>query len=794
MNRLLQNLRPWLTALERLPWLRSLALACVCLFGVIIYLHTVTSIYPLQDWFLLQIATIVGWCALLHISCIAAGHALLSQLGFDEKLHFTERLLLNMALGLVVFVLLMYVGGALCWYSSTWALLLPALMLLSAIPSGLRAYRRGFRPRVPRLPSLPALYWLALAGAAIALFLLYLQVLPPSALNYDSRWYHLTVGEDYAREGGIVPFPADYNKASFPQLTGFIYAWGCLVPGLNTPLRVMFILHNEFFMVLWILVGVSAGARWLLQDRSVPGLWTVFFLFPGIYVYDSNLGGSADHVLGFFAIPVFLAAVRVSDRFELSWALVLGIVTGGAILTKYQAVYMIVGVTPVIAGRWLYGVVRRRSELGRALWLAPVLIIGATVAASSPHFIKNWVFYGNPIYPYFTDVITTSHPVQPETAASVNNMWMERSLRPDGDALTRIKEALSLVTTFSFTPHYSVNRPVFGSLFTLLLPALLFVRPRKRLFLGATVGLCALGFWASSYLVDRYIQTFSAVLIMVTAGLLVTIWKTGRWARLGVACLVLTQLAWGADALVYEGHSRINESLTLMRSGFEGKAKTRLDRYMRDTRLIDERLPKDAVLLFHNTRLALGVNRRVYQDLAGYQSMISYRKIQNARQLIEMYRSFGITHIVHERGRWKALTRQEDVVFSVFAQHYAGPRFRAGIYEVIELPEELPPKEPDYQVLCLGLFGYPNGLYQTGQLSTLEPLPPELKSYSLPRVPVGLDQARDHLDKADVVLSFPTLTLPGPLKSALNHRYKQVFSFPGQVTVYVRRKKEELLK
>src|SRR5690606_7719676 len=218
-----------------------------------------------------------------------------------------------------------------------------------------------------------------------------------------------------------------------------------------------------------------------------------------------------------------------------------------------------------------------------------------------------------------------------------------------------------LLFTFSFEPHYSVDRPLFGSLFTLLLPACLLVRGKRRLLLGILVTCSALGFWASSYLVDRYLQTFVSMFVAVTAALIIRVWQAGLIARVAVTMLVAVHMVWSSDALFCSGYERIADSISLIRSGYEGKAARRFDRYLSDTRALDKRLPKDAVLLFHNTRLALGVNRRVYQDLPGYQSLISYRGIQNARQLVALYRSLGITHIVHERGKWKALTRQEEV-------------------------------------------------------------------------------------------------------------------------------------
>src|SRR5205823_946597 len=139
-----------------------------------------------------------------------------------------------------------------------------------------------------------------IAFGVLCLGLLYLQCLTPEGISYDARWYHLPIAQDYAREGRIVPFPADYPRC-YPHLSSLIHTWGFLVPGLSAPLRWMLALHSEFCLFLWTLAGVAAGVAWLVEKTRVNGAWVAFFLFPGIFVYDSHIGGGADHVAAFFA-------------------------------------------------------------------------------------------------------------------------------------------------------------------------------------------------------------------------------------------------------------------------------------------------------------------------------------------------------------------------------------------------------------------------------------------------------------------------------------------------------------
>lgn len=788
MHALTASARRWLSWLGRQDWLRSALLCLVCLAGGAYYLKVVHGIYPPGDWLFVPLAKIWAWSAYLHLGCLAAGLAISTKVLEVQGLPRKERWISAVAVGFTLFTVCMYALGAVRLFRPWATITLPGLMLLVGVPClrrELGELRQRFKkPLAPAHPLIYASVALSIAAAG----LLYLQTLTPDALNYDSRWYHLTVGEDYAREGRLVPFYADYNKAAFPHFTALLYTWCSLLPGMNTPLCTIWLLQNEFFFFAWTLMGVGAAVEWMLSDRA-PGAWSVLCLFPGVFVYDSNLGGSADHFLGFFTLPLFLAAMRTLPDLAPRACVWVGVLAGGATLVKFQAIYVIAGLALVIGVRWVVGAVRERKRLGRNLWLGPLMIVLSTVLVTLPHFLKSWIFYKNPLYPFMTGVFTHSFPLQPDAAQVMEQLRLMSGLGPKGTLGERMLEALRLVWCFSFEAHASTPRPFFGSLFSLLLPALLFLRDRRRIFLGVVVACIGVVVWANTFLVDRYLQTLSALMMAVAAALIVRVWQAGLIAKIGVSALVSLQLVWGADAYFWSGHPYISSAIALIRSGFEGNAQRRFDNYLLDTRRMDHELPKDAVLLFHNTRLSLGVRRPVYQDLPGFQSLISYRSVRNARDLVKMYRSFGITHVVHERGKWEAFTRQEEVVFAMFVQHHAKREMRTSIYEVLELPRVLPADEPTYRVLCQGIPGHRDGIYLVDQLSTLEQGLPEAKRYPSPQVAVASSEAHNFLPQVDAVLRWTKQPLSEPERATLNQRFIRVFAFRTELDVYVRRRK-----
>ena len=70
----------------------------------------------------------------------------------------------------------------------------------------------------------------------------------------------------------------------------------------------MMALHLEFTIFLWTLVGVAAAVNWMARE-GVRGAWAVYFLFPGIFVYDGSLGGASDHYLALFVVPAIYAMI-----------------------------------------------------------------------------------------------------------------------------------------------------------------------------------------------------------------------------------------------------------------------------------------------------------------------------------------------------------------------------------------------------------------------------------------------------------------------------------------------------
>ncbi len=784
----------------RRPWLRSALLGAAGLAATGWFLHAVIpESYPVSEWLLWRYLAMWLATAVFTAAGLSVGYLALDRLFRVRDLPLLATLVLSAALGITGYALVFYVVGAVGLLGTAFAFLYPAAAIALGGPGLVRRLRDAWRSREAPAPGTfgsRTIALLATVGGVGAVGIVYLGILTPDAIGYDGAWQHLPIAEAYARHGRIVPFPADWAK-NHPHLTSLVHAWGYLLPGFAEPERWLLALHQEFVLFLFTLAGVAALVRHLLGDRPVRAAWAGFFLFPAVFVYDCNLQGSADHVLAFFAIPVFLAALRAGRTLATRDLLLAGVLVGAAALVKYQALFLGGAAAVPLAYGWLHAVIRRwRGEEApswRELGLAPLVAAGAALAVFSPHLLRNAVFYGNPLYPYLQDVFP-SHPTVADAKTLVNRAFAASDFRPRGTFLHRVKDTLEVWFTFSWKAHYahwSKHLPVFGSLFTLLLPVgLLLPRPRRRILLALGGGAVAVLLWAGTYRLDRNLQAAVPLLAAATVAVLIRAWEAGKLARLGIVPVVLLQLAWSSDTVSMTQSRQLGEAFRIIRAGFDGvRGETVWERSWRDYRAVNDALPADAKVVLHYHQRSIGINRDVYQDWVGYQGLFDARGYTSPRQLWEAYRAQGITHVVSMPRDLPAATRGEDVIFALLQEQ---SRFRRhGSLRLDTLPET-PPPDPDrpIEVLSLGSWGYRDGLYPVERMTTHEGVPHRHQKFPPPETPLPPDDEGQLalLARARAVLIGNHDAVRPAVKAELDRSFRQASVYQGgRIELHLRR-------
>jgi hypothetical protein len=542
----------------------------------------------------------------------------------------------------------------------------------------------------------------------------------------------------------------------------------------------MMAIHIEFALFLWTLVAMVPTVRWLLGRNVISSSWAAMFLFPGFFVYDFNLGGGSDHVAAFFALPLFLAAVRMVEYFEPGISFAAGLLCGAAVQTKLQGVQLVAPLTAYIAVCWMLAARSSRVQR-RDLWLGPVLFASGLLAGFGPHLIKNGIFYGNPVYPLLQDVFR-SRPSFPDSAMLNSYLGVAFDRVPPRQLLPRVASSIRLTFSLPFLSYMSM----FGFLLSLMTPITLLGVHRRRLRLGVLLALGAVITWALTYRVERNLQLTVPWLAAVTAASIAALWERGNLVRLALVPLVGLQIVWGSRFVLAGGPERVQSSFALLSRDVERKPEGRYDQYRAGFRALGNAVPKGGVLLLHTGNLHLGINRTTMQDWMGFQHLIDYRTMQSPLDVYRRFRELGITHMCWNNFDFPTM-KIEDALFVTFTRQHARYMGDLGGFSLWEMPAEPPPATQPLQVTVVGIPGYSDGLYGVSKLGVIDPLPADRKSYPPPDVAIaaGHDLAFC-IQRSQVVLMSDHAPRDGATASSLGGCFTKEVTYHAGYSVYLR--------
>lgn len=747
--------------LERARWvlIPILLAAAVYYFGSFVH-----DFYPFREWLFWRYAGYWLGCAFWSAACVSAGHLTITRV-LRRHLPILEHLVTSFAVGAFEFFLAMNVAGALQLYHPATFFALPLLMLgagLMPLQRYLTRVVRHLRGARRRAPPAPVWTWAVLAYGLIGVGMVYFLILTPENIQFDSRWKHLALAEDYAAHGGIRRFPEGYTVATYPHLATFIYGWAFLLPRGLLFDKVELAAHMEFFGFLWTLAAIPAALRLMLPPRYRPRClhlaWTARFLFPGVFLYDSSLSGGADHIAAIFALPTFTLLVRAWKELSPRYMALLLMTMAGGGLTKYTgAIIMVpypalaIGIRALILGyRSLRGQVPH--AIRRNWYLGPLAAVGFGLLYTSPHWLKNLIYYTDPLYPTLYKYIA-SRPWTPDAADLYEWGYKDHQFWRPPRTLVGVKETVRALFNFSFVPNdyktYHGTVPIFGSLFTLLLPCALFLRGTRRVWALMGYAYLGIGAWYWTHHQDRYLQAIVPLLAATTAAIIALLWRAfredGRGARIASLAtravlmgLIGLQIVWGGDAYFIPTHAMIRSPqkavLDLLAMGHKRKYRERFQIYQQ-FQSMRQAMPRGSRVLLHDNHVHLGIGVESVSDWGGWQFGISYGRMSSPRAVYDMLREMGVTHVAWEselsKG-WDSVAG--DLVFFSFALNHTKNRSRHGRMVLAELGP--PPVEDRFPagVAWLGCNDdYRNGLYELSEM-TVPVFGPKRRALPKPRM------------------------------------------------------------
>ncbi len=664
---------------------------------------------PMTTWLLWPYAGFWGATLLWVGSCVSVGHAALRLLP-GLRLRFRERLLFDLALGVLIFGEGLFLLGLFGLLRPPFFYLYPAALGALGLPglardlARARRHFRAARARAHRPPSL--LLGAAFAFGTLAFAVVYLSIMVPENAAFDARSYHLPIAEHYAAWGRIGRFPEGWFGAVLPHLASWLYTWPFTLRTVNLFGHVELAAHLEFALFVATVLATPLLVEALLPGRRARGSWAVFFLFPGLFLYDSSLGLAADHILAFFAAPLAIALGKFLRQPEnRARGVLAGLMLAGAAMTKYQAMYLLVPAGLALLLVSLRQIWRARGR-PRAL-TGPAILALTFFAATAAHWLANLVWHGNPVYPLLRGLFH-SRPMVPGWPGTT----LDPGFEPTGTVFEKLRQTATAMFTFAFVPHdwaiFHRDVPVFGFLFTLTLPILLLAPRAGRARALAAATLLGVFVWFWTYHQDRYLQGLLPWMVACTAAALQLAWSAGAAARAGACLLVAVQLVWGNDVPWIPGHAMIGDvpalrALRLLSSTYRGDLRAR---YEFDTGFgeLDKLLPRNAYVLLHEEYLRLGLNRRGIQDSLRLQAGIDYRQLARPDRVHDLLRSLGATHLVWSRGASpnREIPVSGELVFFGYALRYGEDQRSAGAFQVAKLPAQRPPPREPGTVAYIG--------------------------------------------------------------------------------------------
>lgn len=316
---------------------------------------------------------------IISLSCFGAGSTFLRFLKLETGV--MERIVFSSSIGLILIAIFTTISGFIGLLKS-WAFLsFLSIIFLSSMPSLIRLGRE----LKEKLKNFKIFINIEFVFFILIIFLLFsnsLFVLAPP-LFYDSLEFHIAVPNYYIMEGKI-KYMEENVFSNTPLYLQMIYLFGMLVKNeIFAPLL-------TFLMgVILVLSLVSFGKRFLSLTHSLLPSLILLSLPLTSFLITTPV---QDLPLSLFSFLTFYSYLISKEDGKYGWLILTGIFLGFSIGIKYQALYLCL-LLPIF-------MLLTEKSLKENLKFATIIFLIA-FALSSPWFLKNFFYNGNPVYPMF---------------------------------------------------------------------------------------------------------------------------------------------------------------------------------------------------------------------------------------------------------------------------------------------------------------------------------------------------------------------------------------------------------
>ncbi len=576
----------------------------------------------------------IGLVFLFTLAGTSIGYLIFAQSSL--QIESTPRLLISTGIGMGILGVLGF-GFAVIGQARPIFLLilLIAAPLFALINRSLSSARNDFRQMILDLKdsakSAPAwITWFALLAGMLTFFL----ALAPPVEAFDALFYHLVLPTWWLKDGGLrlvnMPhywfpslaegmflFPLAFGKDSVPQLIHFVFA------------LLTMLMAWDWTRKLW-----NPKASWWTMAifLSMPSLtWLAAWAY-------------TDLALTFYSLAVLYALWKWKTTSDQRWLILCGVMIGFAMGIKYTSFILPVAVFVVIV--WW-----NRKKILDAI--KPIGMVGGIgILAASPWYLRNWIWTGNPFYPFiFGGPYWDAFRANWYAGAGTGIGWNVLGIL-----------SLPFVTTLGYRDaNYFDGR--FGPLFLILFPAVLWIlwksrndesNRREALTTILLFSIISVLFW--TYGVIQTDHLFQArllwpglipLILPMSAGILELKKLDTRRLRISFIFSTLTALMIFVFLLDF-GLQVISRNPLAVAAGIESRqsysAREQPD-YTAAVELVNQ-TANDAYIYLIDEPRSYGMNRRVQPDPINDNLPHDFYLYPTNNDLIAAWKKIGYTHIL----------------------------------------------------------------------------------------------------------------------------------------------------
>jgi hypothetical protein len=584
---------------------------------------------------------------------LCVGHTLTKRISL-QFINSAEQLAFSFFLGTgVVGLLILFMG--LLGLLNVWAML--ALLLLAIMLTGrdlpqlrqslTRATQTAFATHEARIISILFIGFLV--------FIILRTLAPPHVA--DEIIYHLPAPRQFVQEGRVIPL-YDNSLGNMPFLLHMIYAL-FLLAGSDVAAKLF-----SLFMAIATSVLLYAFCCRFLTRRV--GVIAMLAFFASGMIVEVAVTTRIDVSLAGMLFACTYAMINHLTTRRREWLWLSALLAGFSLGIKHTAALWIffVGVL------YLVETIRNQEKISKVLQYG-VLYTVLALAVASPWYIKNAVWFHNPIYPFITGEVAEFGPNGIRYFDADDERKLDAHFEATRNAIPEIVTAQEQDLTraanerlerhpmrlweFFFKPKaYLMAEPYqFANYLFLIIPLIVFLKPNKWTWWLLVLSLAfvfsvTLTSWIARYLVPAY-PTLSIVAAYTLSAL-----STRLAPRLGIAKRIrIYVLALGFVPVFATCAASVRYFHTLQ---YVGGSLSRHDfltqlSYYRPIDFINRELPSTARVMMIGAQMNYGLKRPYYSDESWFATKWRRLLVQNdsLEAVNEKLKQQGFTHILYDR-------------------------------------------------------------------------------------------------------------------------------------------------